>query len=199
MQLFITIKRIVGSLMKSATTNHVYIISNENSMLGIFTLQQVFPTYSPQGNFVWPAKEPKWNRSQGKLLNLWKNLKNKITKARHFYEALDKYNITPDFFQKRLRYSIRRVGIVYDCILIFILTSNSTFGKIWIFVTFSVFMVNINKHTTQWPMGHSGADVVHKRPQKLEMHWQNQLKILVLAYGIIFYRTNYKTTNAVFV
>ena len=29
-------------------------------------------------------------------------------------------------------------------------------------------------------MGHSEDDAVHKIPHKMEMHWQNQLKILVL-------------------
>ena len=31
-------------------------------------------------------------------------------------------------------------------------------------------------------MGHSGDDAVHKRPHKMKIHWQNQLKSLVLVY-----------------
>ena len=36
-----------------------------------------------------------------------------------------------------------------------------------------------------WCMGHSGYDIVHRRPPKMKMHWQNQLKSLVLVYFIV--------------
>ena len=41
-------------------------------------------------------------------------------------------------------------------------------------------------------MGHSEDDAVHKIPQKMKTHWQNNLKFSVLVWFTIFYRTRYK-------
>ena len=41
-------------------------------------------------------------------------------------------------------------------------------------------------------MRHSEDDAVHKIPQKMKTHWQNQLKFSVLIWFTILYRTRYK-------
>ena len=45
---------------------------------------------------------------------------------------------------------------------------------------FLFFKVDFNKYAIQKPMGYSEDYAVHKIPHKMKMHWQNQLKILVL-------------------
>ena len=41
-------------------------------------------------------------------------------------------------------------------------------------------------------MEHSEDDAVHKIPQKMKTHWQNQLKLLVLVQFEIIYRIRCK-------
>ena len=48
-------------------------------------------------------------------------------------------------------------------------------------------------------MGHSGDDAVHKIPLKVKMHWQNQLKFLVLVEYKILYRIRYKKIDVILV
>ena len=58
---------------------------------------------------------------------------------------------------------------------------------------------SFKKYTIQWPMGHSEDDVVHKRLNKMKMHWQNRLKFLVLVYDKVFFRTRYKKIDVILV
>ena len=48
-------------------------------------------------------------------------------------------------------------------------------------------------------MGHSEDDAVHKIPQKMKMHWQNQLKISVLVWFKILYRISYIRIDVILV
>ena len=48
-------------------------------------------------------------------------------------------------------------------------------------------------------MGHSEDDAGHKIPYKMEMHWQNQLKISVLVKFEIFYRIRHKKIDVIIV
>ena len=46
-------------------------------------------------------------------------------------------------------------------------------------------------------MGHSGDDVNHKKPHKMKTHWPIQLKLSVLVYFKVLYRTRYKNMNVI--
>ena len=48
-------------------------------------------------------------------------------------------------------------------------------------------------------MGNSGDDAGHKIPYKMKTHQQNQLKLLVLVYFIVVYRTRPKKVNGILV
>ena len=48
--------------------------------------------------------------------------------------------------------------------------------NIRIFLPAAIFKSRL-QYTTQWPMGHSEDDAVHKIPHKMKTHWTNQLKI----------------------
>ena len=69
-----------------------------------------------------------------------------------------------------------------------VLHSSSTYflRNIAICSNFYFFEVDLKKYTIQWPMGHSGDDVNHKRLNKMKTHWQNRLKFLVLVYKVFF-------------
>ena len=83
--------------------------------------------------------------------------------------------------------------------LIFTCNFNSVM-KIWGFFFQGPFLkVDFNKYTTQWHMGHSRDDDVHKIPHKMKTHWQNQLKSVVLVYHIVPYRIRHKKIDALLV
>ena len=112
--------------------------------------------------------------------------------------ALDKCNIIPQFFsfffQKNEIFLSKEVLIwLHDYILV-----QLNFWEIVIFVAISIFEINFNKYTIQWPMGHCD-DAVHKKSNKMKMHWPNWLKFLVLAYFKVLFRTRYNEIDVILV
>ena len=67
-----------------------------------------------------------------------------------------------------------------DCIPSFTFKTDLLSSKYEYFQHFIFFKVDFNKYRTQYPMEHSEHDAIHKIPHTMKMHWQNQLKILVL-------------------
>ena len=93
-------------------------------------------------------------------------------------EALTTSASSPNFFQNSSDfYTIRRIYL-YECMLIFTCKFNSV-TNIRIFLSSAILKSRLQKILTQWPMGHSGDDVYHKKPHKMKMHWPNQPKILL--------------------
>ena len=72
-----------------------------------------------------------------------------------------------------------------------------SYKDIRIFLSSAILKSRLQKILMQWSMGHSGDDVNDKKPHKMKTHWPNQLKISVLVYFKVLYRTRYKNIDVI--
>ena len=95
------------------------------------------------------------------------------------------------FFLSWEFYTISRLFLCNRCIFLFTCNFNSV-TRIWIFLSSAISKSRLQKIPLQWPMGHSGDEVNHKRAHQVKSHWPNQMKISVLLYFEVLYGTRYK-------
>ena len=72
-----------------------------------------------------------------------------------------------------------------------------SYKDIRIFLSSAILKSQLQKILIQWSMGHSGDDVNHKKSHKMKMHWPNQLKIWILVYFKVLYRTKHKNIDVI--